>query len=133
MKRNSFVYFVKNVLLHKNYLINKNLIVATLMGNKPLTYHLRIHLLNLIVTIRSWLLLSPFMQILRALLFHVKFNTKLKLRALHMKLRNIKYVVTDVKFSVNVITNIQKESRFLEEKMLLSNLLRQFLKNKCFN
>ena len=73
------------------------------------------------------------MQILRALLFHVKFNTKLKLRALHMKLRNIKYVVTDAKFSVNVITNIQKESRFLEEKMLLSNLLSQFLKNKCFN
>ena len=50
-----------------------------------------------------------------------------------MKLRNIKYVVTDVKFSVNVITNVQKESIFLEEKMLLSNLLRQFLKNKCFN
>ena len=48
MERNSFAVSVFNVLQHKKYLININFLVFRLTGNKPLTYHQQIVLLNLI-------------------------------------------------------------------------------------
>ena len=56
MKRNSFACFVFSVLQHKKYLININLLVLGLTGNKPLTYHHQIVLLNL----RFKKLIAPF-------------------------------------------------------------------------
>ena len=47
MERNSFAVSVFNVLQHKKYLININFLVFRLTGNKPLTYHQQIVLLNL--------------------------------------------------------------------------------------
>ena len=47
MERNSFAVSVFNVLQHKKYLININFLVFRLTGNKPLTYHHQIVLLNL--------------------------------------------------------------------------------------
>ena len=102
----------------------------TFMGSKLLTYHQRIHLLNLRVIIKSWLHLLLFMQMLGTLLFHVKFNAKRKLRATHMKLKNIRSVAMDIKLFVNMMINIQKESKYAGEKMLLSSFIETILKEK---
>ena len=56
MERNSFAVSVFNVLQHKKHLININFLVFRLTGNKPLTYHQQIVLLNL----RFKKLIAPF-------------------------------------------------------------------------
>lgn len=38
-----------------------------------------------------------------------------------MKLKSVKFVVMDINLFVNIMINKKKESRFTEEKMLLSN------------
>lgn len=70
------------------------------------------------------------MQMLGTLLFHVKFNAKRKLRATHMKLKNIRSVAMDIKLFVNMMINIQKESKYAGEKMLLSSFIETILKEK---
>ena len=56
-------------------------------------------------------LIAPFaffMQILRALLHHVKNNTKIRLWIIHVKLKSLKFVVINIEFFVNMMINIQK-------------------------
>lgn len=72
------------------------------------------------------------MQMLGTLLFHVKFNAKRKLRATHMKLKSIRSVAMDIKLFVNMMINIQKESKYAGEKMLLSSFIEAILKEKRF-
>ena len=74
MVREFFVCFVFITSLHKKYVIKINLFVLRLMGNKLLTNRKQLILLTLRVIKRSRLHFLLFMQILRALLYHVKCN-----------------------------------------------------------